>query len=60
MGDAWLAGTTAPLLRVPSAIVPIDGSPDHNFLINHRHADTNRIRIDATAPFVLDVRLLRT
>jgi RES domain-containing protein len=59
VGDAWLAGGTAPLLRVPSVIVPIDGSPDRNFLVNHRHPDAGRIRIAATEPFALDTRLLR-
>lgn len=56
-GDAWHASLTAPLLRVPSAIVPIEGSPDLNVLINHRHPDAERIRIAAIEPFALDPRL---
>lgn len=44
-GDAWHGALGAPLLRVPSAIVPIDGSPDMNVLINHRHSAAARITI---------------
>jgi len=57
-GDQWHAGLRAPLLRVPSAIVPLDGSPDMNVLINHRHPDAARITIVATETFALDQRLL--
>jgi RES domain-containing protein len=58
IGDAWLAEGTAPLLRVPSAIVPLAGSPDLNLLINHRHPDVGRIRLVRAEPFALDARLL--
>jgi RES domain-containing protein len=37
LGDLWHAELRAPLLCVPSAIVPLEGSPDMNVLINHRH-----------------------
>jgi RES domain-containing protein len=57
MGDDWHASLEAPLLRIPSAIVPIDSSPDVNVVINHRHPDAAHIRIVATEPFTLDVRL---
>jgi RES domain-containing protein len=57
LGDTWSTGLTTPLLRVPSVIVPIDGSPDLNVVINHRHPDCARIRIVASEPFGLDVRL---
>lgn len=56
-GDQWHVAMNAPLLRVPSAIVPLDGSPDQNVLINHRHPAAARIAIAATEPFVLDPRL---
>lgn len=56
-GNAWHASLSAPLLRVPSAIVPIDGSPDLNVLINHRHPGADRIRIADIEPFTLDPRL---
>jgi RES domain-containing protein len=57
MGDAWHAGQETPLLRAPSVIVPLDGAPDMNVVINHRHPDAARIRIAAAEPFTLDVRL---
>ena len=56
-GDQWRAALAAPLLRVPSAIVPLDGSPDLNVLINHRHPAVAEIRMIATEAFALDVRL---
>lgn len=56
-GDQWYAAMNAPLLRVPSAIVPLDGSPDQNVLINHRHPAAAEITIVAAEPFVLDARL---
>lgn len=56
-GDQWHAAVNAPLLRVPSAIVPLDGSPDQNMLINHRHPAAAGIKIVAAEPFVLDARL---
>lgn len=58
IGEAWLAGETAPLLRVPSAIVPLPDSPDLNLLINHRHPDVGRIILSSAEPFALDARLL--
>lgn len=56
-GNAWHAALKTPLLQVPSAIVPVAGSPDLNLVINHRHPDAARIRIAAAEPFTLDVRL---
>jgi RES domain-containing protein len=58
IGDAWLEGGTAPLLRVPSAIVLLRDSPDLNLLINHRHPDVGQITLVSAEPFALDVRLL--
>lgn len=56
LGDRWHNALDAALLRVPSAIVPLDGSPDQNVLINHGHPDSAKIRILAVEPFDLDVR----
>ncbi len=56
-GNAWHREGAAPLLRVPSAIVPLDRSPDLNVVINHRHAAAATIRRVAAIPFVLDPRL---
>jgi hypothetical protein len=46
-----------PLLRVASAIVPLDGSPDMNVLVNHRHPAAAKIKIAASEAFVMDARL---
>lgn len=56
-GDAWHEAARAPLLKVPSAIVPLENSPDLNILINHRHPSAAQILIVAVKPFALDVRL---
>jgi hypothetical protein len=56
-GDQWHAALDAPLLRAPSTFVPLDGSPDMNVLINHRHPAAGRITIIATETFALNVRL---
>jgi RES domain-containing protein len=56
-GDQWHAAMKSPLLCVPSAIVPLDGSPDQNVLINHRHPAAADITIVSAEPFVLDTRL---
>ncbi|BBK32555.1 RES domain-containing protein [Stella humosa] len=57
-GDRWHRALRAPMLRVPSAIVPLDGSPDMNVLINHRHPAVAAIAVAAAEPFALDPRLL--
>jgi len=56
-GDQWHMSLSTPLLRVPSAIVPINQSPDLNVLINHNHKGAKRISFISTEPFVLDPRL---
>ncbi|MGZ8323326.1 MAG: RES family NAD+ phosphorylase [Rhodoplanes sp.] len=57
-GDAWHRSRATPLLQVPSAIVPLVGSPDQNILINHTHPDAVAIKRTTAVPFVLDSRLL--
>jgi RES domain-containing protein len=56
-GDQWHETLSTPLLRVPSAIVPVDQSPDVNILINHNHNAAPRISLVSIEPFVLDPRL---
>jgi RES domain-containing protein len=56
-GDGWHEGRATLLLRVPSAIVPIAGSPDLNVLINHSHPAVVDVRIVAEETFSLDPRL---
>jgi RES domain-containing protein len=58
MGDGWHEAKASPLLKIPSAIVPLAASPDVNVLINHAHPSASEIRIAALEPFVLDPRLL--
>jgi RES domain-containing protein len=43
-GDEWHRPRATPLLQVPSAVVPLVGSPDQNVLINHTHRDVAAIR----------------
>ena len=56
-GDAWHERRATLLLRVPSAIVPIAGSPDLNVLINHSHHAAADVSIVAEESFSLDPRL---
>jgi hypothetical protein len=53
-GDDWHGLGANPLLRVPSAIVPLPASPDVNFLINHNHPATTEIKISRLESFVFD------
>jgi hypothetical protein len=56
-GDRWREARRAPLLRAPSATVPLDGSPDVNVLVDNRHPAAAEIRTVSAEPFRLDVRL---
>lgn len=57
-GDIWHRSRSTPLLQVPSAIVPLEGSSGRNVLINHTHPDSAAIKIASLTPFALDARLL--
>jgi RES domain-containing protein len=57
LGDAWLDAITEAILIVPSVVVAIDGAPDRNALINHRHPAAPSITITSLTPFTLDPRL---
>lgn len=60
LGDRWIKENRTPLLRVPSAIIPLPDIPDRNIVINHSHAGVQRISILRThQPFAFDARLLR-
>lgn len=54
MGDEWIARQTTAVLRVPSAIVPLE----YNYLLNSFHKDFSKIKIYSYTPFVFDQRLL--
>lgn len=55
LGDEWFKRANTPVLRVPSAVVPLES----NFLLNPRHPDFGRIQIGETLPFGFDERLLK-
>ena len=57
LGDAWLDGVSACLLRVPSVIVPVPDADDRNIIVNHRHTDAGRIAISSIERFGYDPRL---
>lgn len=58
LGDRWLDGVSAALLRVPSAIVPLAHTFDCNVIVNHRHQGAAGIRFLEATPFAIDPRLL--
>jgi RES domain-containing protein len=57
-GDDWHRSRSTPLLSVPSAIVPLAGSPDVNVLVNNDHPAAAAIAIGCLEPFAFDPRLL--
>lgn len=56
-GDGWHQLRSTALLFVPSAIVPLAGSPDVNVVINHHHPAARQIRPRTIQPYVFDPRL---
>ena len=57
IGNAWLDGGSACLLRVPSAVVPIRDANDRNLVVNHQHEGAARITISRLEAFAYDPRL---
>ena len=55
IGDQWVADGQSAVLRVPSAIVPLE----RLFLLNPQHADFPRITVGRPQPFSFDARLLK-
>ena len=55
VGRAWLDGGRTAILRVPSAVVPLE----FNYLLNPRHADFGLLGIHEPEPFTIDKRLYR-
>ena len=53
LGQEWLAKAGAPVLRVPSFVVPTE----NNFVLNPLHPDFRRVKIGRAEPFALDARL---
>lgn len=52
LGRDWLLSKRTPILKVPSAIVPIE----HNYLLNPEHPDL-KISLDAPIEFKFDRRM---
>jgi RES domain-containing protein len=53
IGDEWIAAGKSAVLALPSVIVP----QERTFLLNPRHADFAKIRIQDSGTFNLDPRL---
>jgi RES domain-containing protein len=54
-GTAWVKGATAAIVRVPSAVVPIQS----NFLLNPAHPDMKRVQAGRPRPFAFDPRMFK-
>ncbi len=54
LGDAWVQSSESALLRVPSAIVPLE----YILLLNPDHPDAAKLSVSQPIPFRLDSRLL--
>jgi RES domain-containing protein len=55
-GDHWLEAGSALALAAPSVVVP----QEQNVMLNPRHPQAGRLRIEEEAPFSLDPRLFGT
>ena len=53
IGDRWLDAARHAVLKVPSALVPVES----NYVLNPAHPDFRRITIGKPVPFTLDARL---
>ena len=53
IGDAWIRSGASAVLRVPSVLIP----QEHNYLLNPRHAEFNRVRVSGPEKFAFDARL---
>jgi RES domain-containing protein len=54
LGDRWCSEQRSAVLRVPSAVVPLEA----NYLINPAHRDYRLIEIEGPIDYVMDERLL--
>ncbi|MGH9338738.1 MAG: RES family NAD+ phosphorylase [Acidobacteriota bacterium] len=54
IGNQWVSARTSAVLKVPSAIVPVE----YHYLLNHEHPDFPQIRISRPRTFPIDPRLL--
>ena len=54
IGTRWAEAGETVVIQVPSAVVP----GEHNFLVNPRHPDFDRLAIGVAEPFAFDERLV--
>jgi RES domain-containing protein len=52
-GDTWAMSMSAPVLKVPSALV----EEEHNYLFNIQHPEYKKIKLLKKIPFAFDARL---
>jgi RES domain-containing protein len=55
LGDKWVKSGTSTVLAVPSVIIP----NEFNYLINPRHPDFAKLKIDLPTDFAFDQRLFQ-
>ena len=55
IGDEWAKSRSSVALRVPSAIVPVE----HNYVLNPRHPDFERLVLGPREPLPVDPRLIK-
>ena len=55
IGDAFVGESRAAILMAPSALAP----DESNWLINPRHADFSKIRVDPVEKFRCDARFFK-
>ncbi len=53
IATAWINKSSTAVLAVPSAVIP----SEQNYLLNPRHPDFRRIRIQSAIPFEFDPRM---
>jgi RES domain-containing protein len=53
IGTAWIERSATAVLAVPSAVI----SSERNYLLNPKHVDFSRIRIESSMPFEFDPRM---
>jgi RES domain-containing protein len=55
IGDAWAKAESSVILAVPSVVIP----DERNYLINPKHHDFRKIKIDPPSDFAFDRRLFK-
>jgi RES domain-containing protein len=56
IGSKWIRKAETAILKVPSAIVPVE----YNYLLNPLHHDFKKIKISDPLPYRLDSRIWKT